>query len=792
MKFYWKVPNSDDFDNASEWTPSEVPGASDQAFLTGTGTGYDVNVLGGESETVLTISTSADAILNIIQSSTFTAEAGTGSGANNGSIQVSDGSSFDVAGTINNPGTIQLLGTSTGGALVLLGDTTLNGGGSLTLSDATGGNTIDGAGTLTNNSGINGAGKIEVAIVNKTTVLPGGNIIPAIEGNSGSNTLELDGVVTNTGDLDGEGAAGLLIQNNVNNIGGLIDASGGKVEIDKAATIVGGILQNAGGTFIIANANLDGSGTHPITFFGDIAAATGQNLFTQGAFQNSNGPADFLDLKSGSSLLLGFSNATGIDSTFSGGGQIVLTNAAIYLNALTHVGGTPLKLNNVNDEIIGTGTIGNAIKPGSFVLNNETKGVVEALNGDLTIYSNITNAGVLDSTNGDLKLFDSVVTNTGSIKAEAGAAVDLGATIRGGTLAGAGTIFLDGAVLDGSGSALTNAGYLLLHQATDATLKGTINNTGTLELGLPSGGTGGVPTLVIGAAGTLTQVTLKGSGTIVLDAYGEDYIDGAADFPGGVPTTLDNVSNTIEGTGRIGDGGLTLKNSGTIDADSTSPLVIDTGARTVTNTGTLQGFDSSTLYIASPLNNTGGKLSAVHDGELIADRGSSGGTAATGQGGIIEFGGPTTTAVQFADAGFESSSLVLDDSVHFKGTISGFDKVSTDDQIDLLDIDPATAHKVSYASGVLTIKDGEGHTAQLHFSGTYTLASFNLNDDGHSGTLLTDPPVAPHAPPAAPPASPILFGNYIAALFPAAGEPFGGLLAKHETVAQPLLALPHG
>ena len=80
--------------------------------------------------------------------------------------------------------------------------------------------------------------------------------------------------------------------------------------------------------------------------------------------------------------------------------------------------------------------------------------------------------------------------------------------------------------------------------------------------------------------------------------------------------------------------------------------------------------------------------------------------------------------------------------MHFKGIISGFDKVSTSETIDLLDIDSATAHKVSFTGGVLTIKDGLGHTAQLHFSGAYTINNFNLNDDGHGGTLLTDPPVA--------------------------------------------------
>src|SRR6476469_8762815 len=106
MKFYWKMPNSDNFTAASEWTPSSVPGAFDQVFLTATGTAYDVNVTNGDTETVLTISTSVDSTLNIINNSRFTAEEGTGSGANNGTIQVSDTSVLKVAGTINNNGSI--------------------------------------------------------------------------------------------------------------------------------------------------------------------------------------------------------------------------------------------------------------------------------------------------------------------------------------------------------------------------------------------------------------------------------------------------------------------------------------------------------------------------------------------------------------------------------------------------------------------------------------------------------------------------------------------------------------
>jgi fibronectin-binding autotransporter adhesin len=437
--------------------------------------------------------------------------------------------------------------------------------------------------------------------------------------------------------------------------------------------------------------------------------------------------------------------------------------------------------------------------------------MVEAVNGTLSIYSNVTNAGVLDATAGTLVLGGNAVTNAGSLSAAAGVIALQGTTIHGGALTGAGefdvgggAFDLDGAVLDGSTSMLTNFSIIDMQTAfgletRTLTLEGTIKNTGRIELG-PSG-TGGAGTfagpipigsdLVIGATGKSTQVTLKGGGTIVLEAYGDDYIIGDAGLPGGVPTTLDNVNDTIIGVGRIGDDGLTLKNSGFIDADtagtSASPLVIDTGTRTVTNTGTLTAFDESTLYIDSPLNNTGGRLEETRSGDLIAEQGAIGGTATLFEGGTIEFGGPTKTAVQFASsASFGAGALVLDDSIHFKGVISGFAKANINDEIDLNDINSATAQKVSYSGGILTIKDGQGHTAQLHFSGTYTLANFDLNDDGHGGTLLTDPPVAPQANAA-------LFGSHIAAAFPlTASFQDVALSLSHPAAVPPLAPPPHG
>ncbi len=791
MKFYWKIPNSDNFTTASEWTPASVPGAFDQVLLTGTGTAYDVNVT--TSQTVLTIGTSLDATLNIIDG-TFTAEDGTGSGANNGKILVTN-ASFDVAGTINNNGTIELMAGGGGAELILLGDTTLNGG-TLKL-DSNAETFIAGGGMLTNtgNAHITGASIIDVPIDNKAT----------IDGNNATSDLQLDATVTNTGEMLGESNPGLILTTTVNNIGGLIEANAGLVQLGvpgtpgQPGTIIGGTIDNLGGNFLLEVGSLDGSGTHPITVIGQMNIDDDVDIDVAGAFKTDGG---IFALNTDSSLLLGLSNVAAVDTTFSGGGQIEMSSALIDLNPSTHAGSVPPKLNNVDDFIGGTGTIGNAVTPGAIVLNNETKGTVGALSDTLTIYSNVTNAGLLDSTNGTLSLVGNVITNTstGSLTAFSGADIALqNATIRGGKLNGLGEFDSDDAVLDGSTAALTNAGTIDMqtqfsNQTLTLTLEGTINNAGTMELFPYSGsaGTGSPPNgipigsdLVIGAAGKLTQVTLKGAGTIALDAYGSDYIIGDANIPGGVPTTLDNVSNFIQGAGRIGDDGLTLKNSGEIQGTGSSPLVIDTGSRTVTNTGTLNATNNGELYINSPLNNSGGKLTARF-GELVASQGASGGTATLSPGATIEFGGPTTIAVQFDSSIGASKILVLDDSVHFKGVIGGFGKSSDplQDTIDLNDIDSSTAHKVSFAGGVLTVKDGSGHTAQLHFSGSYTINSFNLSDDGHGGTQIVDPPVAP-------PANAALFGHYLAAAFPTAVDAFGGLLTKPEIAAPLPLALPH-
>ena len=99
-------------------------------------------------------------------------------------------------------------------------------------------------------------------------------------------------------------------------------------------------------------------------------------------------------------------------------------------------------------------------------------------------------------------------------------------------------------------------------QTQRLTLNGTLDNSGTLSVNgalqwYPEDGI-----LAVGADG----LTLEGGGTVSLAANG-----GVAEIVGsGSPATLENVDNTIEGSGQVGDSNLTIQNdpSGVIDANA--------------------------------------------------------------------------------------------------------------------------------------------------------------------------------------------------------------------------------
>ena len=69
--------------------------------------------------------------------------------------------------------------------------------------------------------------------------------------------------------------------------------------------------------------------------------------------------------------------------------------------------------------------------------------------------------------------------------------------------------------------------------------------------------------------------------------------------------TFTNVDNTISGGGQFGDGQMALVNEGTIIADGSNALVIDTGSNAIVNTGTLEALGLGGLVVHSDLVNEG-------------------------------------------------------------------------------------------------------------------------------------------------------------------------------------------
>ena len=248
------------------------------------------------------------------------------------------------------------------------------------------------------------------------------------------------------------------------------------------------------------------------------------------------------------------------------------------------------------------------------------------------------------------------------------------------------------------------------------------------------------------------------------------------------------IPAAITGGGTIGGAGLKLNNEagGVINATGVTPLVIDTGSNTVMNAGTMTATNNSTLVIGSNLSNTG-KLNA-DDGAITVLGTETGGSAVISGTGTVEFDAAATAGTTFA-AG-STGELILDDPAQYSGTVAGFVSVNT--RIDLPNFGATGAHATSYSGGVLTLTNTAGQTVKIKISGTHTLGSFNVSDDGNfngidDGTLITDPPVGHSTQALA-----NLFGQHIASIFPTtvagANTP---LLAPAQEPNLLLLSVPH-
>ncbi len=607
------------------------------------GSGSTVNV--AATVTGGTLSTSSSGLLQTA-----------GSAVLNG-VTISSGSTYTnpagattgLMGTITNDGTLQLNGGGgTNGAINVDSNVTLQGGGTLNMSVASGGGTAyieqsGGTFTLTNSSNtIEGEGLIGnggLTLVNDAT----------IDANVSGGTLLLNGSgdVTNTGTLEATSGGTLEINTTVNNAGGNITANGGTVQVE-SGDIEGGTLNaaNSGTMETVNSATLDGStasGAVTISTGSTYTASNGATTALLGTINNQG----TIQLNGGG----GTNGLINIDSdvTLEGGGTLNLSaTSSGGGNAYIQQSGGNFTLTNANNAIQGEGVIGN----GGLTLVNEASGVIDAnstggpLDTTLTLNGSggVTNQGLLEATNEGTLVINTTVDNlTGNITANGSsstvqmdsATIDGGTlnTTNGGTMETAGSATLDGSTASGAVTISTGSTYTASDGATTALL-GTINNQGTIQLN-GGGGTNGVITVD-------SNVTLEGGGTLnmsVASGGGNAYIEQS-----GGTFTLTNSNNTIEGEGVIGNGGLTLVNDSTIDANASGGTLLLNGSGGVTNTGTLEATSGGTLEINTTVNNAAANITANGSSSTVQMDGATidGGTLNTTSGGTMETVGSAT------------------------------------------------------------------------------------------------------------------------------------------------------
>jgi hypothetical protein len=268
---------------------------------------------------------------------------------------------------------------------------------------------------------------------------------------------------------------------------------------------------------------------------------------------------------------------------------------------------------------------------------------------------------------------------------------------------------------------ITNTGAMTIADGAVLPLSGVLDNSGTINLN----STGDQTDLQL----VQTGLTLDGGGQIILSDNDSNVIAGTG--PGVI---LDNLNNTISGAGQLGGGELTLINGGTINATGTHSLTIDTDLNTIVNSGVLEASGSGGLVIESAIENSG--LLWAKDANLtVHGPVSGGGTAIIDGHGTLDLEGQSTVDVAFGADG--AGTLIVGDSFHFHGTISGYGE---DDIIDLTDFGSAEItldyhENDAGTGGTLTVSDGE-HAAELEFAGHYTIDDFSVANDPTAGARI--------------------------------------------------------
>jgi hypothetical protein len=550
---------------------------------------------------------------------------GTISNPTGGLLKIDNGAALNLEnGTYATLGAVQLNSANALTELIVDGANVTLSGGAVTMSNNAN-NYIFGAATtdtLTNQETIQGAGHIgngRMTLVNSGTINANQSAGMTIQANGGAtnsgtleatagSTLNLTGTtVANTGTLSANGSHLQLINTTIN---------GGKETLTGASTLqlTNGIIHSGSTLSNSATGTIEAlAGTS--TLGGTISNPTG------GLLKIDNGAA--LNLENGTYATLGavqLNSANALTELIVDGANVTLSGGAVTMsnNANNYIFGAATTDTLTNQETIqGAGHIGN----GRMTLVNS--GTINAnQSAGMTIQANggATNSGTLEATAGStLNLTGTTVANTGTLSANGSHLQLINTTINGGkeTLTGASTLQLTNGIIH-SGSTLSNSATGTIEAlAGTSTLGGTISNpTGGLlkidngaALNLENGTYATLGAVQLNSANALTELIVDGAnvtlsgGAVTMSNNANNYIFGAA--------TTDTLTNqeTIQGAGHIGNGRMTLVNSGTINANQSAGMTIQANGG-ATNSGTLEATAGSTLNLTGTTVANTGTLSA--------------------------------------------------------------------------------------------------------------------------------------------------------------------------------------
>lgn len=602
----WISGSGGNWSMGQDWSDALVPTSETDVVIDAppsNAVGYTVYVNGKFTADSLALIAAATVHVNSYQS--LTLSAGTGGGANAGTIAIGNGALLSLAGVFDNAGLLSIQGGKAVTSLQIgAASVTLSGDGTVALTDA-GGDSQIGA-TAAGDALVN----ISNTIVGAGVIGAGGlafdNQLDGVIDATGADRLMLDpsGKFSNEGVLEATAGGGLEIAGATLANSGSVLADGASVYLDNA-TIDGGTLGGVASSIVVE----DGT-----TFLNGVTVDVGTTLMTA-----SGGT---LEIDGSSQTYGSFTNS----GTINAGGVLMATQTT-FINSPTGL-------------VEATGPAALTIE-GSYSIGSEATSVLN----DGTIASlnpgSSTVGGVIIT---DAYIYSSPATTEGLIEAVgAGAQVDLqtNVAIGGGTLftSGAGVIDVGSEVANGETStvlfdpteAITLAGVLNIQINSLLYLENTLVNDGTITIT-------GDPTLQPGQAATLfagveTAATLDGGGQIELATPGDSQNSGDAQIIG---VGLVNINNTISGSGVISSGGnipnphfiFDNQAAGVVDATLAGGILIYDVQ--MTNEGLIEASNADLQIVAGTTIVNSGTLSANGGTISLSDGTVMGGTLGGG------------------------------------------------------------------------------------------------------------------------------------------------------------------